>query len=234
MKISVLALALVALLSTPTLARETTDTALLLDATDPWTAGHIQALTQRAGELKVELRLGDAVSVFALRDDHRAAGSLWSRTCPRRGCDVNPLFEGADFAEEEFLPGFAAPFDSALLAVTATAHHSRISAIAQAVRQLACFSSFSHSSGRKRLIIFSDLIQNTPEFSLYRQHDLVKSDGRPLFADWKAELQGVDVEVFVLLRDRDAGVQGFLLIDQWRRLLLACHAHSVTFTEVGE
>lgn len=234
MKVALIGFALtVVIAAPPALARQACDTALLLDVTDRWGSGHTQALAQSAAALKAELHFRDGVSVFALRD-RRAAQLLWSRGCPRRGSDANPIFAGAGYAEEEFLRAFAAPFDSTLRAALAVAGPSHISALVEALRQITCFSSFARSSAKKRLIIFSDLIQNTPEFSLYERHNMVRPDGSPLFPDWSADLRNVDVEVYVLLRDRDAGVQGLHLINQWRRFLLACGARSVTFTEVSE
>jgi hypothetical protein len=208
--------------------------AFVLDHTDPWAPGHIQALAERAGELDAELRGKDCVWVFSLGNDRHAARLAFSRACPKRGVEANLLFEGRDYVEELFRRGFAAPLTAVFDSVVNSAAVSRVSAVAEALSQVTRFSTFARASGARRLVIFSDLVENVREFSFYEQQCLLKPDGTPFLDEWNADLRGVDVEVFVLLRERDTRVQRSKLIEEWRKLLHYWGAKSVTFTKVAE
>lgn len=198
-------------------------TVMLIDATDPPTAGHRAWLTQRLRQVGERMRRGERLTVYVLSGQSSAPRELLTITNPGRARDAALLTEGGQVLDRRFTLEVLQPVDS-LMTVAARCDTSRQSAILEALWQISNYSDFARETGPRHLVLVSDLLQNTPGFSLYApgSSDFFTPAGKLRDSGWEARLGGTTVEVFCLLRPRDEALQGPALIAQWVRYFKHC------------
>ena len=124
---------------------------------------------------------------------------------------------------------FGQPLEKAIGALieARTAPHSPI---LEGVEEVTELKDFIEARGGKRIILASDLLQNSTSFSNY--HHGCNFDAlahSTAFQSLKGRLTGVGVDILYVPRRRDAELQGADLRSFWRRSLQLCGATRVTF-----
>lgn len=146
---------------------------LLVDKTDPLNFIQKEAFTTLLQELAgagVEgVEPGYLVSVFALGEDYKATAKPIFEMCnPGSGQGKNELTANLKMLKRQFQEKFHGPMLK-LGDELQTANPGKTSPVFEML-QLASINSFrKHDiAGPKRLIIVSDMLQNTPEYSMYK------------------------------------------------------------------
>ena len=175
---------------------------LLVDKTDPLTFTQNQAFERMLRELVARRTPpGYLLSVFVLGDDFKATAKPLIELCnPGTGAEASELTANPKQLRREYEERFIAPLmkESAALVSTTPAKNSPIFEMLQLVG----INGFqAHDvKGERRLIVMSDMLHNTPQFTMYR--------GAVAWADFErtdyakraqAELPGVEVELHVLM-----------------------------------
>ena len=176
---------------------------LLVDKTDPLTFTQKQAFQVRLREL-VERRTpqGYLLSVFVLGESFRDNAKPLVELCnPGDGTGRSALTANLAHLKRQYDERFIAPLMAEADALQATTP-ARTSPIFEML-QLVGINAFQSRGvkGERRLIVMSDMLQNTTQFSMYR-------GGLPDFAAFaqtdygrkaQAQLPGVEVELDVLV-----------------------------------
>lgn len=179
---------------------------VLIDNTDPYRFVQKEALLQRMRSLATRgVPEGYMVSVFVLGSDFTAnAKPVFEKCNPgvggdKSGANSNPTRIRKRY-QQEFVEPLVAVAESLLLKES-----SQRSPVFEMI-QLAAINGFEHQNieGARKLIVFSDMIPNVPQFSMYKAvPDFRAFKKTPYGQTTKAALRDVDVELDILLNRPD-------------------------------
>ncbi len=202
-------------------------TALLLDKTDNYSRGQadrIAALVRRTAD---DLDVGERFTLFELDERGRMdPDGAFSRCNPGQGGQVNPLYNNPRQVQERYEEAFGEPLD-AIMATLIAPREAPQSPVVEAIARLAQTDAFSDQSPRRRVIVISDMLQNSDTFSIYGGDpgtlplgmagpEAVAAAISNAFP--RADLRGVDVEVRLIPRTRFEDLQRGALRDYWETL----------------
>ncbi len=202
-------------------------TAILIDASDPLSATQVKRVREHIEDLRLHLELHEWVGLYVLGEDNLVLPRPVFALCnPGNAEQANPLYENPDRIRRQFAERFQAPMVEAVerLAEENTEEQST-SPILEMVRAVATDRGY-RSSGRRRLVIVSDMLQNTPQYSHY--------SGEPDFGAFRESgyagdflnlsLLDVDVEILYLKRTKTAALQTYGHVRFWEQYFDAVDA----------
>ncbi len=143
-------------------------TVVLIDRTDPITPSQKRYLMGYIEDLKGDFSLFEKVAIYPIDSTSGAVPiPLFERCNPGSPEEANVWFENPEQIRQIFEEGFSGPFNVALeLSIAdATAESSPIMETIQAVMSN---HSLDQRITRQRLILISDMLQNVPAYSHYR------------------------------------------------------------------
>lgn len=201
---------------------------LLVDATDPLNFVQRQAFEIVVRDL-VEKRVpeGALLSVFALGEDFSATAKPLVELCnPGSGAGKSELTSNVRRLKQRYEERFITPLMEKTKAL-ADAFPAKHSPILEMLQMVGLNGFRRHSTaGEHRLIIMSDMLHNTPSFSMYKGEvsyaPFSQTDyGRRVLAD----LDGVEVELHYLMNAPQLQTKRQLLF--WEEYFAACGARIV-------
>lgn len=203
-------------------------TALVIDRTDPFTPQQAQQLRRLFAKLRGELAIQEQLSAFLITADiPTIARPVLSRCNPGDQSSVNDLIGNRRRVQERWQESFGKPLDDLMEGLLSAARAGR-SPIIETLRAIAARPDFLPSSPR-RLIVFSDMLENMPGITHYgRRPDPERLAAQLRTAGTLPALAGAAVEIAYLENSRDARFQGPAHLDWWRRFLNAAGARSVS------
>lgn len=200
-------------------------TAIIIDKTDEYSqqqAGLIAATIRRARD---RLDVGERFTLFELDQfgqfDPRGEFSLCN---PGRGDQVNALFRNPERIEERFNEKFDRPLETVLedLVVPKEAPNSPV---LEAMARLGQTEAFSNRAPQRRIIIISDMLQNSDVFTAYGGGGAMPEAMPNAFEVADAtmrrfgnSLDGVALEIRLIPRQRYVDMQRGALKDYWNRV----------------
>ena len=198
-------------------------TAIILDKTDEYTkvqSDLIAAIIRRTGD---KLEVGERLTLFELdakgRFDPRGRFSLCN---PSRGAQVNPLFRNPEQIEERYLERFEAPLDDVLVDLIEP-KEAPSSPILEAIARLAQTENFSRDAPSRKIVIVSDMLQNSDTFSAYGGSGGGLPETTPdaidtadaILRKFGDNLRGTELEIRLIPRERHVDLQRGGLKDYW-------------------
>ncbi len=175
---------------------------LLVDKTDPLSFTQKEAFQQFLNDLgRKEVAKGEQLSVFVLGEDFRETPEPLFEMCnPGRGEDVSIWTGNPERIRWQYEEEYVAPLCSVenQLISEDSAHFSPL----MEMLQMVAINGFRKSEihGPRRLIVVSDMLQNTPECSHYRGGmDFEAFRKSPYYQKVWADLSGVEVTLFYLM-----------------------------------
>lgn len=175
---------------------------LLVDKTDPLTFTQKEAFTVMLREL-VERRIpqGYLLSVFVLGEDFKENAKPLVELCnPGTGEDKSELTDNLVTLKKQYQTGFLEPLlkQSASMIALQPAQYSPIFEM----MQLIAINGFrTHNvKGERRLVVMSDMLHNTPQYSMYKGPvDYLSFAVSTYGQKAQLELRGVEVEIHYLM-----------------------------------
>ncbi len=204
-------------------------TAIVVDMTDPLSEAQCATLVRRIQRLAAEeLVPNEMLSVWALGDfDDEALHPLFCTCDP--GTDVNFLAQSRKLTLARRDSLFGHPLEQAM-ANFAQVRTAPRSPILEGIEEVTELKDFVEARGCRRIVLASDLLQNSTAYSNYRQGcNLVALQCSPAMQSLKGKLANVSVDILYIPRRRDEALQGASLRAFWRRGLEACGAKQVSF-----
>ncbi len=200
-------------------------TAVIIDKTDEYSAqqaGLIAAIIRRTRD---RLDIGERLTLFELDEfgqfDPRGEFSLCN---PGRGDQVNALFRNPEQIEKRFNEKFDRPLETILedLVVPKEAPNSPV---LEAMARLGQTEAFSDRAPQRRIVIISDMLQNSDAFTAYGGGGAMP-DNMPdaiTVADdtmrrFGNSLDGVALEIRLIPRQRYVDMQRGALKDYWNQV----------------
>lgn len=189
---------------------------VLVDKSDPMSFTQRKSFTVVYRELLEQVPRGHLLSVYALGDDFTSTAEPLIELCnPGDGRDVSGLDDNPGQRKKIYETRYLKPFlkrEDELV----TERPGKASPIMEMV-QLAGITGFRKHGvkGEKRLVIVSDMIQNTPQLNMYRGVPDYASFGQtPYGVKSRADLHDVKVEFRMLMNTPT--IQNERLLDFWK------------------
>jgi len=199
------------------------NTVLLVDVTDPMNVAQRQDFFNELQRLKNSIPRFGRLSVIKVDSaSEHLLSPVIERCNPGRAGDVGE-FAGNPKAVEEQRRHFDLALDRAFESLT-RASGADASPILESVQSVALtiLQAPGNEDQPRRLIIVSDLLQNTPDASFYqRLPDPSAFIAGPAFRRARTNLRGVEVELWMLERPDTAQTQPIALRELWSRIIEA-------------
>lgn len=146
----------------------TAHTVILIDRTDPFSAGQITTLKDIIAQTEATLELDEKITIYTIEGNARKGLSdpLLSLCRPRDGSQTNQWTENERFIRRNYEDKFATLFRENSQSMLYGKAHEK-SPIFEALSSLASKSDFQADLPKRRLIILSDFIQNSHRLNLY-------------------------------------------------------------------
>lgn len=189
---------------------------VLVDKSDPMTFTQRKSFSVIYRQLVTQVPRGHLLSLYALGENFMSAAEPLMELCnPGDGSDVSTYDDNPGQRKKTYETRYLKPFMERAEDLV-TERPGKASPIIEMI-QLACITGFrKHAvAGEKRLIIVSDMIQNTPQLSMYKGVPDYASFGQtPYGVKSRADLQDVKVEFRMLMNT--PAIQTERLLDFWK------------------
>jgi len=177
--------------------------ALVFDKTDAYNSVQQRFLQRYFDAFKANLMPGTRLSLFVIGDrDRRILAPDFEVCAPRTGNDANALYENPKRIKKRWRERFEMPLDQAIAGFMepSSTDYSPIMEILQVVSLSAFPSESNHAD--KKIILISDMLQHTPEWSHYRgQLDFAALEQTAYFQRIRTDLKGAEVQILYVRRD---------------------------------
>jgi hypothetical protein len=215
-------------------AGATGELAILLDITDP--LGATQSLTLRAAlDRMVEASpRGTLVALGRVSDQPGELGAAYVLCRPMTGAEGGELTRNPRQLDQQFQDRFLQPFEAELSGML-DAGEAKRSPIMEGLQALLAGTAAKGVTvdGPRRIVIASDLLQNSDAMSFYRGNDWASFKASPDYARLAKNLAGAEVTIFRVPR-QDAKVDPAAVDDFWVRYLDAQGADAVHVEPLGD
>jgi hypothetical protein len=203
-------------------------TAILVDRTDALSNEQSRALRQLVESLGSSIRRAEKLSILAITSDaQNSLQRLFSLCSPGGEIDANPLYQNPKRMQRRFQESFGRPLDE-VISDLQSASSSDYSPIIETVNALTREQDFKPGILDRKLIIVSDMLQNTRGYSHYnRRSDVLSIAEREYVRRHKPALNGVNVTVRLIVRPRLAYRQGPNHKEFWQRYFTEAGASSI-------
>ncbi len=176
----------------------------MIDKTDPLTGSQEDTLRSKISKLRnKDLQLYEKLSIYVLDDRNYAFPEPRFAFCnPGGRKHANRIYQNPELMQNKFDEVFGTPLNKALADIQLgdTRPSSPIMEMIQTVGRLRDFR--PTPTHRRRLIIFSDMLQNVPDYSHYRTKPDYRIFKENSYAQrLRVDLGGVEVRIIYLLRN---------------------------------
>lgn len=177
--------------------------ALVFDKSDTYNKIQQSFLRRFFSKLKTGLQPGTRVSIYVIDDQKDKDIAADFVVCaPRTGRDANAFYENPKRIQQRWQQQFEKPLDQAIegFMQTAEAESSPIMEIFQHI-SLSAFPP-GNTSAEKQIILISDMLQHTPEWSHYRgQMDFSALQKTSYYQRINTDLRNAKVSILYVRRD---------------------------------
>lgn len=197
-------------------------TVLLVDVTDPMNMAQRQDFENQLTKLKNSIpRYGKLIVAKVDTTGDRLLAPVITRCNPGTADDVSSATGDPASVQKQWDEGFDAPLTDAFRRLDSATGADK-SPILESIQSVALTELQKPGQEKlpKRLIVASDLLQNTADISFYRSLPDSKSfTDSPVFRRVRTDLRGVEVELWMLERSDAATTQPRSLADLWERII---------------
>jgi hypothetical protein len=198
--------------------------AVLVDVTDPMSLPQRQDLRNKLEELKDSVGRYGKIVIFKVDASREQLLSPVLEVCnPGSASDVSGISADPKAIQKTYQEKYQAPVDRAFQQLM-VASGSEASPILQSIQSVA-LTELKEPQARdkpQKLIVISDLLQNTKGLSFYgRRPSAEEVMQSSEFATARTDLRGVDVELWMLQRPDFSTTQPRGLADLWDQLITA-------------
>ena len=199
---------------------------LVIDKTDLYSPEQAGAIEQLVLETRDRLEIGERFTLFELDSRGELVNTNGFSLCnPGRGDQINPLYRNPQRVETRYQALFEEPLQDAL-ADLVEPKESPASPILESLARLAVTTDFDAETPRRRIILVSDMLQNSQLFSVYggARSNLAQRLPDPLRvaeaieANYGDALLGVSVDVYIIPRRGWEQDQATILRGYWEEV----------------
>jgi hypothetical protein len=198
----------------PTRRPITAHTLVIVDRTDRWDSGIEETLTQLIEEAQRSTRRYEKFSIVAL-DSELSTHALFSICNPGEPNILTDLYKGRRFTKRDFDQKFVGASESVIARIRRPAQ-APTSPIVEYIHAWLGRDDFNAEIPKRRLVLLSDMRQNSAQLSLYRSPD---SDALARLVSREMGEAGSDVvyDVYFVAHGRDYNVSESDVRGAWSR-----------------
>lgn len=201
---------------------------LLVDASDPLTLFQQQLLGKTIDRVQLSLQSEEQVIVYRLTEERgELLAPVFEGCSLDNGKNANLLYENPELIQKNFEKNFSQPLKEQFSKIELN-RQIKSSPIIEAIN-LAAQRMQGNEVKHKKLIIMSDMLQNSSMGNQYSQRAL---DQKKAFSLIQGHLQGVEVQVVYLNNGKSRHLQTDSHQRFWKELFKAGGAKSVRFSVV--
>jgi hypothetical protein len=197
-------------------------TVLLVDVTDPMNTAQRQDFANQLAKLKNSIpRYGKLIVAKVDATGEKLLTPVITRCNPGTAEDVSSSTGDPAAVQKQWDEGFDRPLMQVFERL-GTASGADQSPIFESIQSIALTELQKPGLEKtpKRLIVASDLLQNTGDVSFYRNLPESRAfTDAPVFRRLRTDLRGVEVELWMLERSDAASTQPRALADLWERII---------------
>jgi len=206
-------------------------TVVLFDKTGGFSANQKRTLTKAVEAEVGELKTGERLTVFEVDDtEYKGLSKPVFDSCrPKSEAEANALIENPKMIAKQFNNDFMGRLRLILTELKGKGDATN-SPLIESLSDIAILYNIDKNLKIKRLIIVSDLLQHTADFSAYNNTlRTVEPEKLSLLPD----LFGVDVQVYWLLRDKkEQKIQNEDLLPWWEKVFEATAVKNLSVAKV--
>lgn len=193
-------------------------TIVVLDKTDSLSISQQRYVTDYINKEKNKLDTFEKFSIFTLTENiHMEANPVFSKCNPGSGKDANQLYQNPKKIQLRFDEFFSKPLKENMENILSENTGSK-SPIFEMIRELSLRDDFGNGIEKRTLIIISDLMHHTSEYSHYKNRiDYKYFSGKPYADEVSASLDSIEVKIVYLLRNNLEKIQGKRHLSFWER-----------------
>jgi hypothetical protein len=199
-------------------------TVLLIDRTDPLTTVQQGALRKHLAGLKNDMAKYHGIAVYSVGPigDELLRPEAALLCNPGRGKDIPAAIGNPRLLEQKWDKQFSAPLER-LFSVLLSPHEASTSPIMESIQSVAitALRGGQIDTIPRRLVIVSDMLQHTPEYSQYDTIASFEAFRRlPYYRRVRTDLRGIEVQIIYVRRETRQHVQGRAHIEFWQQYLV--------------
>ena len=207
-------------------------TLILVDKSNAPTLSQSTQIAEIIEDVKKQLQTYEKLSIFILGEGRGNVQSIFSKCNPGTGEQANSLYQNPVLVQKKFDEKFGQQFDY-VQDVIKHQGEADSSYIMEAIQIIANQRDFGRNVAQRHLIIISDMEQNSPWFSQYRDNSdfaafASTEAGKSLLSD----LGGVDINFYYIVRDGKFISKKKSHIQFWVDFFSMQGANSVTFRKI--
>jgi len=191
-------------------------TIVVLDKTDSLSSSQQKFVRDYINNEKAGLGTFEKFSIFAFTEDTYAnPDPVFSKCNPGTGKDANQLYQNPRKIQMRFDEFFSRPLEENMSSILSDNTGSK-SPIFEMIRELSFRNDFGDDVLQRTLIIISDMMHHTSEYSHYKNTiDYKYFSEKPYAYEVSASLNSVNIRIVYLLRDNLGNIQGKRHLSFW-------------------
>lgn len=182
-------------------------TVVIIDTTDPLSVYQLNVIKNKMRTLKDGLKPGEIIAIYGVPIVNKFTPDThvepFLKMCtPENGTNTSPLTGNPAKAKKNWDKEFSTPFDDKISQIY-KATVSELSPIIETIKYVSSleFSQYSENDIPKKLIIISDMLQNSELLSQYKTTDSFDSfSKKDSYQFARTNLSGADVTIYYLRR----------------------------------
>jgi len=192
-------------------------TIILLDKTDSFTQNQQRFIPNYVSKEKNRLKTFEKFSIFTLTENTETdPDPVFSKCNPGTGKNANKLYQNPRKIQIHFDSSFLKPLTDNMGQMLLNNTGSQ-TPILEMIRELSNRDDFDDSIPKRTLVIVSDLMHHTSQFSQYKnKSSYAYFSKKPYAYQIASNLNGVEVKIVYLLRDKLAYTQGKKHLAFWK------------------
>ncbi len=192
-------------------------TVVLIDQSDPFQEADVEWAWQLIFDEAQALRKHGRLTVMGINADNPDQGTIvFSRCSPGSPRRANPVFENPKFIQQDWEDKFQTSLQSRV-ADLILKNRSPVSPLIEHMRGIHRRTDFTDAVEERRIVLVSDLYQNSSTYSTYDSGLNQKRFEEAMYAIEFPNFEGVEVALFRV--DRKRSIRGADLIEFWQATL---------------
>ena len=207
-------------------------TILIVDKTDEISETQSKHLKSYLEKLKNDLEFHEKLTIYTLKPtSFYYLEPIFSMCKPQSGKEANVLIENRLMIQKRFEDFFSKPLENIEAELIKKSEFQQ-SPIIEMISEVGKLDDFSTDIDKRKLIIISDMLQNTETLSHYNKFTFEKFINSSAGKLLRPSLAGVEVEILYLQRPSAIQFQNENHIVFWNKYFASCGAQIVKITKI--
>lgn len=187
--------------------RVTRETAIVIDATDSFSNDQAMLITKEIAQTLSNSMLDEKFTLYVLNESVGKESTMIMGCNAGDGSDANELTSNKRRLKKQWDENFYNKFVKAVEDLVGE-HTAKKSPIFEMIKHVSINTMYDSKADSKRIILVSDMLHHTSQYSQYRNNYNFKNFNKSAYAlEVRPHLKNVDVEILYVVRAKDKKLQ---------------------------